>query len=183
MSENRIAASNPKRRTGCNVTSAAHSGLKHRSRKPPAFSRTARYSGKYRPACRIIQTGGTACRCLPSTRSSGFVPRASVLPASSIKTLISFFVVVTVRWIGLMPSGQHSVHCMASANSESGLIPCEFIHSSTVDSIGFWRPIPTRPQAAVHMRVSNPNRAAASLPRPVMLMENELIAHVSLRSG
>ena len=58
ISENRIAASKPKRRIGCKVTSAASSGEKQRSRNPPAFSRTARYSGRYRPACRIIQTGG-----------------------------------------------------------------------------------------------------------------------------
>ena len=46
MSENKIAASKPKRRTGCKVTSVANSGVKQRSRKPPAFARTARYSGR-----------------------------------------------------------------------------------------------------------------------------------------
>ena len=44
-SENRIAASNPKRRIGCSVTSAASLGDLQSSRKlTPA--RTARYSGK-----------------------------------------------------------------------------------------------------------------------------------------
>ena len=37
ISENKIAASKPNRRIGCSVTSAASSGLKHRSRKPPGF--------------------------------------------------------------------------------------------------------------------------------------------------
>ena len=56
---NRIAASKPKRRIGCNVTSAASSGWVQSAMKSPAFARTARYSGKYRPAWRIIQTGNT----------------------------------------------------------------------------------------------------------------------------
>jgi hypothetical protein len=41
MSENRIAPSKPKRRTGCSVTSAASSGVKHSSRNPPARLRTS----------------------------------------------------------------------------------------------------------------------------------------------
>ncbi len=44
MSAKRIAASTPRRSTGCSVTSAAASGLLHSSRKP-SRARTARYSG------------------------------------------------------------------------------------------------------------------------------------------
>ena len=46
-----IAASNPKRRMGCSVTSAASSGVWTSSRNL-CFSLSARYSGKARPACR-----------------------------------------------------------------------------------------------------------------------------------
>ena len=46
MSENRIAASSGKRRSGCSVTSQASSGVVHSVLKSPAFSRTARYSGR-----------------------------------------------------------------------------------------------------------------------------------------
>src|SRR6185312_7064509 len=72
MSEKMIAASKAKRRIGCSVTSAASSGVKQRSRKLPALARTSRYSGKYRPACRIIQSGGTFCRRPASTSRKGF---------------------------------------------------------------------------------------------------------------
>src|ERR1700761_3668742 len=78
MSENRIAASKPKRRTGCSVTSAANSGVKHSLRKPPALARTSRYSGKYRPACRIIQTGGADRRPPERTSSRGLLERKTV---------------------------------------------------------------------------------------------------------
>ena len=44
--EKMIAASKLKRRIGCSVTSAAYSGVKHRSRKPPALARNSRYSGR-----------------------------------------------------------------------------------------------------------------------------------------
>src|ERR1700722_17522354 len=67
ISEKMIAASKLKRRIGCSVISAAYSGVKHRSRKPPALARNSRYSGRYRPACRIIQIGGTAWRRPEST--------------------------------------------------------------------------------------------------------------------
>ena len=60
ISENKIAASKPKRRIGCNVISAARLASKQRSRKPAAFSRKARYSGRYRPACRISQSGSNS---------------------------------------------------------------------------------------------------------------------------
>ena len=56
MSEKRIAASTPSRSTGWRVTSAASSGVLHTSRKL-ARARTARYSGRNRPAWRIIHTG------------------------------------------------------------------------------------------------------------------------------
>lgn len=56
MSENMIDASKSKRRNGCIVTSQASSGVWHMVKKSFCF-RTARYSGKYRPAWRITQTG------------------------------------------------------------------------------------------------------------------------------
>ncbi len=58
MSLNRIAASKPNRRIGCSVTSVASRGVVQRSMKSRASARIARYSGRYRPACRISQTGG-----------------------------------------------------------------------------------------------------------------------------
>src|SRR6266849_1720942 len=67
ISENRIAASKPNRRTGWSVTSAASAGLKHKSRNDPALARTSRYSGRYRPACRMSQIGVSAALLLAST--------------------------------------------------------------------------------------------------------------------
>ncbi len=46
MSEKMMAASKLNQRIGCNVTSAANSGVKQRSRKPPALARSSRYSGR-----------------------------------------------------------------------------------------------------------------------------------------
>jgi hypothetical protein len=46
MSLNTIAASTPKRRTGCSVISAATSGVRTMSRKPARRARTAWYSGR-----------------------------------------------------------------------------------------------------------------------------------------
>ena len=57
MSENKIAASKPNRSIGCMVTSQANSGVLQSVKKSPACLRVARYSGKYRPACRITQIG------------------------------------------------------------------------------------------------------------------------------
>ena len=52
-----MAASKPNRRIGCRVTSAASAGVLHSSRND-TFLRTSRYSGRYRPAWRIIHSGG-----------------------------------------------------------------------------------------------------------------------------
>src|SRR5471030_1447014 len=68
MSLKRMAASTPRMSTGCSETCAASSGDLHRSRNF-TFSRTARYSGRYRPACRMIQTG---------VRLTGFPKQASI---------------------------------------------------------------------------------------------------------
>jgi hypothetical protein len=38
--------------------------------KSPAFSRTARYSGRYRPAWRMIHTGVTSTGCLSNARNN-----------------------------------------------------------------------------------------------------------------
>ena len=67
MSEKMIAASTPRRRTGCTVTSAARSGVLQRGRKS-IFSRMARYSGRYRPAWRMIHTGVTSTGCRRAAR-------------------------------------------------------------------------------------------------------------------
>src|SRR3954469_10972247 len=63
MSENRMAASTPWRRTGCRVISAASSGWRTASRMLPV-PRMARYSGSDRPAWRMNHTGvwGTGWR-------------------------------------------------------------------------------------------------------------------------
>src|SRR5208282_5553958 len=57
MSLNKIAASKPNRRTGCNVTSTASSGFCTSCTKV-YFSLSRRYSGSARPACRMSHTGG-----------------------------------------------------------------------------------------------------------------------------
>jgi hypothetical protein len=59
MSEKRIAASTPSRSIGCFVTSAASSGVLHIVRNE-FFPRIFWYSGRYLPACRMIQTGVTS---------------------------------------------------------------------------------------------------------------------------
>ena len=56
MSEKKIAASTPYRRTGCRVISTTRSGSMHDS-SIPTPSRTARYSGSDRPAWRMNHTG------------------------------------------------------------------------------------------------------------------------------
>ncbi len=56
MSLKRMAASTPRMSTGCSVTSAASSGVLHRVRNG-TFARTALYSGRYLPACRMNHTG------------------------------------------------------------------------------------------------------------------------------
>jgi len=56
MSEKRIAASTPWRRTGCSVTSVTSAGSRQASSMGTA-ARTARYSGNERPAWRMNQTG------------------------------------------------------------------------------------------------------------------------------
>ncbi|GAB55878.1 hypothetical protein GPUN_1762 [Glaciecola punicea ACAM 611] len=68
ISEKRIAASSLNRRSGCNVTSHANSGLVHTAIKSPASLRTALYSGKYLPAWRIIHTGVASTGCLSNAR-------------------------------------------------------------------------------------------------------------------
>src|SRR3990170_9039647 len=59
MSEKRIAASTPSRSIGWIVTSAASSGVLHIVRNE-FFPRIFWYSGRYLPACRMIQTGVTS---------------------------------------------------------------------------------------------------------------------------
>ena len=59
MSAKRIAASTPRRSAAVTVTSVARPGSLQRSRNG-TFERTAWYSGMYRPACRMSQTGVTS---------------------------------------------------------------------------------------------------------------------------
>ena len=66
MSANITAASTSCRRTGCSVTCAQSSGVFATS-KNACRSRTARYSGSERPACRMNQTG---VRSVGSRRSA-----------------------------------------------------------------------------------------------------------------
>src|SRR5205809_5718812 len=56
MSENTMTASTPSLRKGWMETSTASCGVLHTSRNA-CFARISRYSGRYRPAWRIIQTG------------------------------------------------------------------------------------------------------------------------------
>ena len=72
MSENRIAASKPNRRIGCNVTSAASSGVKHRSRKL---------------ACLLAHLHGTPADSDPPAASSRPEASLSVRPASTSRSL------------------------------------------------------------------------------------------------
>ena len=74
MSEKKIAASTPWRRTGCRVISVTRSGRRQDSSMPTP-SRNARYSGSERPAWRMNHTGvwGTGWRraARTSTESDG----------------------------------------------------------------------------------------------------------------
>ena len=56
MSLNKIAASTSYRRSGCKVISVISSGRVHES-SIEMPSRSRRYSGSERPACRMNQTG------------------------------------------------------------------------------------------------------------------------------
>jgi hypothetical protein len=56
-----MAASTPYRRTGCNVISVTMSGRVHDS-SIGTPSRSRRYSGSDRPACRMNHTGGRLVR-------------------------------------------------------------------------------------------------------------------------
>ena len=68
MSEKIMPASNGYRRSGCRVTSVASSGVWHIVRNE-CWLRSARYSGRYRPACRMNHTGGRSRVSLRSART------------------------------------------------------------------------------------------------------------------
>ena len=61
MSLKKIAASTPWRRTGCSVISLASSGVRQAS-SIALPTRSSRYSGSERPACRMNHTGVTSGR-------------------------------------------------------------------------------------------------------------------------
>jgi hypothetical protein len=75
MSAKITAASTPCRRTGCSVTSAVSSAERLMS-KNECRSRTARYSGSDRPACRMNHTGvrSTGSRRAARTSKGSIAP-------------------------------------------------------------------------------------------------------------
>src|SRR4051812_47171545 len=80
----RMAASTPRRRTGCRVTSAASSGWWMTSSKRGCSLRSARYSGSDRPAWRMNQTGvRDAARPLHAARNGASV-MPTMLPGSAL---------------------------------------------------------------------------------------------------
>ncbi len=81
MSEKKIAASTPWRRTGCSVISVTRSGRRHDS-SIPTPSRSVRYSGSDRPAWRMNHTGvcGTSCLRAARTRADAAVARRTASP-------------------------------------------------------------------------------------------------------
>ena len=87
MSLNTIAASRGNRASGCRVTSLAKVGSRTISRKL-YFSFSALYSGKYRPACRIIQSGGLS-RGLQASASS-IRWRPVMIPQPNLAVLETF---------------------------------------------------------------------------------------------
>src|SRR3954453_18970901 len=73
---------------GCSVTSAASAGVLHSSRKL-TFSRTARYSGRYRPACRITQRGArSVVSPRQARRNSGSMGRTLPGVAADLDVLL-----------------------------------------------------------------------------------------------
>ena len=70
MSLKKIAASTPWRRTGCRVISVTRSGSRQES-SIAMPSRTLRYSGSERPACRMNQTGVCGTSSRRAARTSG----------------------------------------------------------------------------------------------------------------
>ena len=88
MSEKKIAASTPWRRTGCRVISVTRSGRRHDS-SIPTPSRTLRYSGSDRPAWRMNHTGvcGTSRRRAARTRAESAVARRTASPGVVVRAL------------------------------------------------------------------------------------------------
>ena len=76
-SENTIAASTPSRSTAVHMISLHSCGLRHSSRKL-ICSRIARYSGMYRPACRMSQMGVKSVGSRRQARMNGVSCQASV---------------------------------------------------------------------------------------------------------
>ncbi|BDZ41677.1 hypothetical protein GCM10025865_09760 [Paraoerskovia sediminicola] len=70
MSEKKMPASTPWRRTGCSVISDARSGRRHESSMPTP-ARASLYSGSDRPAWRMNHTGVRSGRSPWIARTSG----------------------------------------------------------------------------------------------------------------
>ena len=90
MSENRMAASTPCRRTGCRVISQANSGVRQAA-SMAVSARSARYSGRDRPAWRMNQTGsrdGVPPRAATSSGAASSARRgpSAVGPGCSVMT-------------------------------------------------------------------------------------------------
>jgi len=84
ISAKMIAASTPSFSTASTVISAAASGVLHRSRRL-IRARSARYSGRYRPAWRISQTGVYSVGCRRQARRKGWVVDVtSLCPAEEL---------------------------------------------------------------------------------------------------
>ena len=88
MSEKKIAASTPCRRTGCRVISVTSSGG---GRTPASAtpSRTSRYSGSERPAWRMNHTGvcGTGCWRVARTRAEPAVATRTASPGLAVRAV------------------------------------------------------------------------------------------------
>ena len=93
MSEKKMAASTPYRRTGCRVISTTRSGVMQDSSMPTPWRR-ARYSGSERPACRMNHTGvcGTGSpraafrNALWESSAGGFVTAGSSQVSRRVRT-------------------------------------------------------------------------------------------------
>ncbi len=104
MSEKKIAASTPYRRTGCRVISTTRSGRMHES-SIATPSRSVRYSGSDRPACRMNQTGCVRHRLAPGGAQERGVLESGVLEGGG--------------WSSRRRSSQASAACRGSGTTDA----------------------------------------------------------------
>ena len=171
-----MAASTPSRRTGCSVISQASSGVRHDARKS-CCARSARYSGRYRPACRMIQTGvrSTGSR-RQARRKSGSVAaagdvasprarfrrqaRATSSAASAAATIVSDVgrrvcgreeVGLELRRGQQDPAREHGLEVAAEARRVGGRCAAPVVHARSREEQR-----PHRPDAGDHGRHAAP---------------------------